>query len=370
MTEVLKKTKLATAIKNISLCAASTALLASAGAANALDVKVGGYVKTDLTYDLDQDLGASVGASSVNTASGADSNESFRMHSLQSRVNFSATEGDLKVFIEGDFFTGDGNETVSNSRHFRLRHAFGKMGNLLIGQTWSTFMDANWVLYPSTVDFAGPAGATFVRQSQIRWTLDDGLDLSFENPQNTVAGETSRDTLPDVILRYASKGDVSWQVAGLFQQFEVDGGTADGESESNFGLTGGVAVNFGGGSFSIKANSNSNRYTYYGFANPAAVNDGGTIEFIDHTAVVAALNLDWGGASKGKTTIAIGTVTFDDDFLAPTDADSVSTVHINYRWSPYNNVNFGLELIQASREDVNGDDGDAARVQFGAQYVF
>lgn len=393
MSEILKKTKLATAVKNISLCAAGTALLASAGAANALDVKVGGYVKTDLTYDLDQDLGASVGASSVTTGSGVDSNESLRMHSLQSRINFSATEGDLKVFAEGDFFTSDSSELVSNSRHFRIRHAFGKMGNLLIGQTWSAFMDANWVLYPSTIDFAGPAGATFVRQSQIRWTIADGLDLSFENPENRVAQSgtrsvvgivagapavvteststnVGRDTLPDVILRYASKGDVSWQVAGLFQQFEVDGGAADGESESNFGLTGGVAVNFGGGSFSIKANSNSNRYTYYGFANPAAIVSGDKIELIDHTAVVAALNLDWGGASKAKTTIALGTVTFDDEFLGASSAEEVSTVHINYRWSPYNNVNLGLELIQASREDVNGDDGDAARVQFGAQYVF
>jgi len=258
MTEVFKQTKLATAIKQISLCAAGTALLASAGAANALDVKVGGYVKTDITYDLDKDLGPSLNASAVDTT-GADSEETFRMHSLQSRVNFSATEGDLKIYVEGDFFTGDSSELVSNSRHFRLRHAYGKMGNLLIGQTWSTLMDANWVLYPSTVDFGGPAGATFVRQSQVRWTIADGLDLAFENAENRVAGETARDTLPDVVLRYASKGDVSWQIAGIFQQFEVDGGTADGESESNFGVTGGVNVAFGGGnSFSVKANSNTN----------------------------------------------------------------------------------------------------------------
>jgi len=390
MKNILEQTKLTSAIKNISLCAASGALLVSAGAANALDVKVGGYVKTDLTYDLDQDLGATLAASQVATGN-VESNETFRMHSLQSRVNFSATEGDLKIFAEGDFFGGGSSELVSNSRHFRMRHLYGKVGNVLIGQTWSTFMDANWVLYPSTVDFAGPAGATFIRQSMIRWSSGDGLDIALENPENRVSDSVTRtvdadaenpggtitetknvarDTIPDIIVRYASAGDVSWQVAGLLQQFEVDGGAADGETESNFGLTAGINVNFGSGSFSVKANSNANRYTYYGFVNPAAVVSGGNIELIDHTAVVAALNFDWGGPSKAKTTIALGNVTFDNDFLDATSTETIDTFHANYRWSPYNNVNFGVEVSQANRELVNGVDGDAARVQFGAQYVF
>jgi hypothetical protein len=285
----------------------------------------------------------------------------------------------LEVYLEGDFFTGtDSNEVVSNSRRFRLRHAYGKMGNLLIGQTWSTFMDANWVLYPSTVDFAGPAGATFIRQSILRWTVSDGLDFALENPENRVrdpaAPTTSlpnRDTVPDVILRYASAGDVSWQVAGLFQQFEIGGGGAlDGESETNIGITGGVAFKTGSGSVSAKFNSNSNRYTYYGFGNPAAVVVGSTIEPIDHTSIVLAWNHNYGGPNNAKTTVAFGQVSFDDEFLLPGDIDTVSTIHVNYRWSPRENVNLGVEVINADREDVNGDDGDATRVQFGAQFTF
>lgn len=354
-------------IRQATLGVATTALLTSAGVANALDVSVGGYVKTDATYDLDADLGPSLAASAVPTGAGTSSDPSFRIHSLQSRLNFTATEGELKVFVEADFFTGDGNELVSNSRHQRLRHAYGQYGDVLIGQTWSTFMDANWVLYPSTVDFAGPAGATFIRQSQFRWTLGDGLDFALENPENRVSGAPSvRDTLPDVVLRYAQAGDVSWQIAGLFQQFEVDGGAADGESESNIGLTGGVNFKVGDNdSWSIKANVNSNRYTYYGFVNPAAVVSGSSIELVDHSAVVAAYNHDWGDA---KTTIAYGNVSFDDDELAATDVDNLSTFHLNYRWSPYNQVNFGVELSWAEQELVNGDDGDATRLQFGAQY--
>lgn len=369
MKHILANKPLATAVKRATLCVATTALLTSIPAANAVEVKVGGYVKTDATYDLDADLGPSLAASAVPTGSGTSSDPSFRIHSLQSRLNFSAAQDDMMVFIEADFFTGDGNETVSNSRHERLRHAYFKVGDLLIGQTWSTFMDANWVLYPSTVDFAGPAGATFIRQSQFRWSINDGLDFALENPENTVRGAPSvRDTLPDVVLRYASAGDISWQVAGLFQQFEVDGGAADGESESNLAVTGGVNFKVGdGNSFSIKANVNSNRYTYYGFSNPSAVVSGSDIELIDHSAIVAAYNIDWGDAD---TTIAYGMVEFDDDHLAGTDVDNINTIHINYRWKPYDSINFGVEVSRAEQELVSGDDGDATRLQFGAQYNF
>jgi hypothetical protein len=379
MTEVFKQTPLATAVKRVTFCAATTALLATTSMAQAVEVKFGGYVKADAIYDLDQDLGASLAASAVAVPS-TSSNENFRIHALQSRFNITATEGDVKVFVEGDFFGGQGNEVVSNSAHFRLRHAYGQMGNMLAGQTWSTFMDKNWVLYPTTVDFGGPAGATFVRQSQFRWNINDNLDFALENPENRVdEGGTSRgrDSLPDVILRYARTGDISWQIAGLFQQFEVDTGAAAGESESNFGVTGGVNFKTGSGSVSIKANANSNRYTYYGFDNPAAVVVGSSIETIDHTAVVAAYNHDWGGPSNAKTTIAFGSVDFDDEFLAlaPVSAaggisETIETFHINYRWSPATNVNLGVEVSNASREILGGGDADNTRLQFGAQYTF
>ena len=336
-----------------------------------LKVKVSGYVKVDAIYDLDQDLGPSFDASSISTGPGATSDSSFQMHAKQSRLNVTATKEHVKVVVEGDFFTGEGNQLISNSSGFRMRHAYGQVGNFLAGQTWSTFMDKNWVLYPSTVDFGGPAAATFIRQAQFRWSVTPSLDLSIENPENRIRGETHRDTLPDFVARYAKTGTISWQVAGMFQQFEVDGGANDGQSESNFAATGGINFAFGGGdSISAKVNVNANRYTYYGWANPAAVISGGGIELIDHTGVLVAYNHDWGGKSNGKTTIALGTVSFDDDFLAGTDVDNISTLHVNYRWNPWDQVEFGAEVMFGEQELVNGDDGDATRLQFATKFNF
>jgi hypothetical protein len=364
------KTRITNLVKFTTLCAVAMPLLTTATVATALETNIGGYVKVDAIYDLDADMGPSLDAPSVPTGPGATSDPSFRMHALQSRFNITATEGDLKIFTEVDFSGGDGTETVSNSAHIRLRHAYGQMGNMLAGQTWSTFMDANWLFFPTTVDFAGSAGATFVRQAQFRWTIDEGLDFAVENPESVVRGApASRDSLPDVVLRYAKTGDVSWQVAGVFQQFSVDGGPADGETESNLGLSAGINFKLADGkdSVSIQTNLNSNRYTYYGFSNPSAVVSGSSIELIDHTAVVTAYNHDWGDA---KTTIAYGLVSFDDAFLGATDIDNVSTLHINYRWSPYTQVDYLAELSRATQELVNGDDGDAIRLQFAVQYNF
>ena len=131
MKEISQNMRLANAVKRATLGAAATAMLTSAGIASAdhghehallhdVEIKVHGYVKTDAIYDLDSDLGPSFAVSRIPTGSGTDSETSFRIHSLQSRLNFSATKDDMKVFVEADFFTSDGNESVSNSRHQRL----------------------------------------------------------------------------------------------------------------------------------------------------------------------------------------------------------------------------------------------------------
>ena len=236
MSKLLGKVPLSTAVRRVSMCAATTTLLTTTGLVQPLEVKVGGYVKVDAIYDLDQDLGPSLDASVIDTTPGLPSNPNFQMHAKQTRINVTATQEKVNVFVEGDFYGGQGTELVSNSAHFRLRHAYGKVGNFLAGQTWSTFLDATWIVSPSTVDFAGPAGAiNTVRQTQFRWTVTEGLDLAIENPENQIRAEVHADTLPDFVARYASTGKISWQAAGLLQRFEVAGGANDGQSEFNLG---------------------------------------------------------------------------------------------------------------------------------------
>ena len=117
-----------------------------------------------------------------------------RLNGRQSRLNVETRTptglGTLRTFIEGDFYGTGGNELSSNSTTFRLRHAYGELGPVLAGQTWSNFMDLE--LLPETEDFNGPAGQIFVRQAQLRYTQPFGAStrvaVAVENPESDFTG--------------------------------------------------------------------------------------------------------------------------------------------------------------------------------------
>jgi len=73
--------------------------------------------------------------------------------------------GDLKTTFEFELFgTGiDAGQTT-----FRLRHAYGELGHIGAGQTWSPFMDID--SFPNSVEYWGPNGMVFFRNIQLRWT--------------------------------------------------------------------------------------------------------------------------------------------------------------------------------------------------------
>ena len=135
------------------------------------------------------------------------------MHARQTRIGFATSTdteyGKLKTVIETDFYGAGGNTTYSNSWGLRMRKAYGQLGNLLVGQNWSTFIDLN--TYAEVLDFGGPAGSLFNRQAQIRWTQPfNGGSVMFalENPycsfisSDAAAPSTGSGLIiPDIIAR-------------------------------------------------------------------------------------------------------------------------------------------------------------------------
>ena len=83
----------------------------------------------------------------------------------QTRLGFEVTRrtktrGDIFVRIESDF----SNSTSS----FRIRHAYGQFGGLLVGQTWSLFNNVSYL--PAMVSKHGPAGRSGLRTPQARYS--------------------------------------------------------------------------------------------------------------------------------------------------------------------------------------------------------
>ena len=201
---------------------------------NGDNMKFGGYIKADARYvsgDLNyQDYWIGNNPGAVDTSK-------LGLNIKESRFNISYTHGDWTGFIEMDFYGGGGNEIISNSTHPRLRHAYVKNENWLIGQTWSTFMPLAALV--ESLDFGGPHVAEgFIRQVQIRYTVGN-WQFALENAQTfgdsdgngqsgnvgvTGSNADPDSKLPDFVARYNFKGD--WgqaSVAGLVKKVDQGG---------------------------------------------------------------------------------------------------------------------------------------------------
>src|SRR5258708_5811279 len=109
-------------------------------------LRLGGYAKLDIIHDLNAPQGDFVSFPSIPLAGtvAARRQGDTRLDARQSRFNIETRTptayGTAKTLIEGDLEGVGGNEFASNSTTFRLRHAYGGLGPLLAGQTWSNFM--------------------------------------------------------------------------------------------------------------------------------------------------------------------------------------------------------------------------------------
>jgi outer membrane DcaP-like protein len=72
--------------------------------------------------------------------------------------------GDLKTQFEFELF---GTGVDAGQTTFRLRHAYGELGQFGAGQTWSPFMDID--VFPNSIEYWGPTGMVFFRNVQFRW---------------------------------------------------------------------------------------------------------------------------------------------------------------------------------------------------------
>lgn len=346
-------------------------------------VQIGGYIKFDAIYDLDQDLGDSLFVEGIDTSDGS-SNSSFRAHARQSRLFIKSStptaSGPATTHLEGDFFGGGGNEVFSNSRGFRLRHAYGEWNGLLAGQTWSNFMQ--FVAYPSTVDFDGPVGVSFIRQAQLRYTLplgDSALSFSAENPEAT-GFSGSRDSAPDLTARYQwTGGNAGIETAAVVRRLKVDEGATN-DSATGYGLM--LAGNIGvGPDTTLMAGAiygdGVGRYLYTASGTDdgdagigaAFINADGNLETIEAYGFNAAVAQQW--TDKFSSSLSYGQVRGDrPGDLFPDSTRKLESVHFSHFYRVTEPVTLGFEVSHGRKELQSRESEDNTRLQFSAQYNF
>jgi len=113
---------------------------------------------------------------------GADGNTFFgvRQTRFGAKSEVPTSLGTLKTIFEFELF-GTGNNAGQTT--FRLRHAYGELGQFGGGQYWSVFTDPD--AFPNTVEYWGPNGIPFFRNVQFRWMPirgDSRVTLALERP--------------------------------------------------------------------------------------------------------------------------------------------------------------------------------------------
>jgi hypothetical protein len=343
------------------------------------------------------------------------------LHARTSRIGFEASTptkyGPIDVKIEGDFnndprtgsaaVSGDVKniftQQATNSYNFRLRHAYGQFGGLLIGQTWSTFMDVDNL--PETVDFNGPIGATFIRQPQIRYTYptkDDGnFTVAIENPVSYVLDVSNLDgasdpastyglatakgfsRVPDLIGRWDKSFDWgAMSVRAITTEHRIDNGAGVSVKRRGWGLgASGLYKTFGDDflTWAITGGNGIGRYfNYIEGAGYDAVNNNIVLE--------KALGVVLGYQHKESDTLrynaSIGYQrNYDNEYTDWVRANGLDSgqfginrrvwqSHLGFIWNPVKGVDIGVEYIFGRRKTLADETGAMSRFDLSAKYNF
>jgi hypothetical protein len=389
-----------------------------------VSLRIGGYAKLDAigitggnrsvgSSDLFNPVAIQTRGNPTGTAPG---DPSTRIHGRQSRIFLEASKtdtpfGPARAYIEADFFgpIDLGTETVSNSNTFRLRHAYGEVGPLLGGQTWSTFSDPT--SYPEILDFQGPGAQSFIRQGQVRYTGNFGGGLTgsvaVENPESRIrigtgpvtgtgtpglasglqslgVGPFARDSTPDFVarIRYESP-QVNFQLSGVATRSTAPlpiGSAPVVGGSGNFGFgtlaAGQIAIPF----FNKKDNfrfqagylDGASRYIQDVAGSAPSFAYNATLTQFDSIVAYGgfgAFQHWWTDALRTNLTYSIVRIN-NPVFSGVAVVRETQYATINLLYSPWPDVDLGSEFQYGQREDADRRKGNQTRVQSSLIYRF
>ena len=303
--------------------------------------------------------------------------------------------GELKTQFEFELF---GTGAQAGQTIFRLRHAYGELGQFGAGQQNSTFMDGD--VFPNTIEYWGPNGMVLFRNVQFRWMPLKGrnaLTIALERPGASadqgrfvdrieLQGVRPHFNLPDLTANVRWTRDWGhFQVAGLLRRMawidtnddEFDlGGSAVGAglnltSALKFGenTTGKFAFVFGQGiqNYMNDADVDVGIETNLAAGDPRRPIVGKALPM---WSFIAYLDHNW----NKRFSSSFGYSMMDVDNSNGQAADAYRRGHYasgNLLYYPVENAMMGGEFIWGRRENfLDGFKSDDFRIQFSFKYNF
>ena len=383
----------------VLLASPQAILTAQSGSQSTINVY--GFVMLDAGYNFDQinpnwyDVVRPTRLPSFENQFAPDGNMFFgvRQTRLGVKGNVPTPLGELKTTFEFELF---GTGVDEGQTTFRLRHAYGELGQFGAGQTWSPFMDPN--VFPNSLEYWGPTGMVFFRNLQVRWMPIQGdtrMTIALERPgasadQGVYSGRIElqdvkpRFRYPDISAEY--RYGQKWgyvELAGMVRYIEWEDQGTDA-----FALSGDAT----GWGLNLSSNLNLGKNDVvrlqgmYGEGVENYMNDAPADVGIESqpgnpiapikgvalpvTGVVAFLDHTW----SSKFTSAIGYSMVDIDNTAQQAPDAFSKAQYalgNVLYSPTSGVTAGVEFQWGNRDNfTDGFTSDIRKIQFSFKYAF
>jgi hypothetical protein len=345
-------------------------------------LRIGGYFKTDFIYDLKPpgNTDSFIPSSFPIPTPATVNNTTVSVRPTRMNLDFliPVSSSSVRFFLEFDMFG-------SSATTPRLRHAYAQVKNVLLGQSFSTFMDPD--AGPDTLDFQGPNSQVTIRNPQLRYSIPVGektsLSFSVEKASSDVLFTTPQfkdlpnNPTPDAAVNIRhdyESGHV--QFSGLFR--DVAAYLPNGRTGSVFGwgvnLTGAHRL-FGKDTFVYQAAYGAGMERYVndtsGLGIDAQPADAARphLKAVPLTAVYGGYQHYW--LKQLRSSAVYGFAQTDN-----TDLQSTTSYHqSNYAagnliWNPFGSLNVGAEVLYGWLVEQNRASADDTRFMFSAKYNF
>lgn len=351
----------------------------------------GGYVKIDYIQDFNGVHNDRFELSTANVHvpnSGVIKEEGYmNLFARESRFNFdfrtTTSKGKpMRFYLEMDFWNLD-RDPFHNVP--RLRHIYVVYNRWLLGRTWGLLTDVYSI--PITLDFQAGDAINGSRRAQIRYETEIGnkkvkiaaalemLEFPDIDP-NGFDGQASM-LLPMLSARvtkeYASGSRLFF--GGSIYQLRWDGLTTGPNATAiGWGFIFSGITNFTK-KFNFRWNAtggdgwSNNVFALLGTENSAILTPNGQMQTQYMWSVTGALSYSF--SSRLMSNLSGGWVElYPSQYKDINDYNSGAIGHINLIYSPFKNVNVGIEYQIAQRVNINGYSGLANRIQISGKYVF